>query len=81
MAKKIYINEDQYNKFIYSDNKKHYKKEDLAMDCIKANRKARREEERDIYGDGFKQKTKIAKSNKTYSRKGKNKFKNDFYDE
>lgn len=83
MAKKVYITENQFNKIIESQkNKKHNKSKDINMDCIKANRKKRREEDRDIYGDGFKQTTRVAKTEKAYSRKGKNKFKgNNFVDE
>jgi hypothetical protein len=76
MAKKIYITEEQFNKL----TGKKMKKNDI-IDAVKANRRKRREEDRDYYGDGFKQTTKISKSEKAYSRKGKNKFKNDFYDD
>jgi hypothetical protein len=44
---------------------------------VKANRKARREEAREMYGDGFKSNTHIAATDKKYSRKGKKKFKYD----
>ena len=81
MSKKIYITENQYNKIVEGKGKKHDKKQDIAMACIKADRKQRREEARELYGDGFKPTTRIAKSEKSYSRKGKNKFKNDFYDD
>ena len=43
--------------------------------------KKRREEDRDIYGDGFKQTTRVAKTEKAYSRKGKNKFKGNFFND
>lgn len=80
MGKKIYISEEQLQSLVENRNKN---KRDINMDCIKANRKAQREEFRDIYGDGFKSTTRIAKSEKQYSRKGKNKFnKNNFpYDD
>lgn len=82
MAKKVYITENQFNKLIESQNKKHNKSHnDINMDCIKANRKKRREEDRDIYGDGFKQTTRVAKTEKAYSRKGKNKFKGNFFND
>lgn len=83
MGKKVYITERQFNNLVESSkkNKKRNKsKKDINMDCVKANRKARREEARELYGDGFKQNTRIAKSEKTYSRKGKNKFKQNFLD-
>ena len=80
MSKKIYITETQLKSLIESQNKKK-KKEDLLMTTIKANRKARREEARDIYGDGFKATTRVAKSDKVYSRKGKNKFRNNNFNE
>ena len=80
MAKKVYITENQFNNLVESRAKNKKKKsEDINMSCIKANRKKRREEDRDIYGDGFKQTTKVAKTEKTYSRKGKNKF--NYYDD
>ena len=80
MSKKIYITESQLKSLIESQNKKK-KKEDLLMTTVKANRKARREEARDIYGDGFKATTRVAKSDKVYSRKGKNKFRNNNFNE
>lgn len=85
MAKIIRITESQLKEFVknnrevFSENKN--KKKDFTMDYVKANRKGRREEERERYGNGFKSTTRIAKSNKNYSRKGKNKFSADFSDE
>lgn len=82
MAKKVYITENQFNRLVESQSKKHNKyNKDINMDCVKANRKKRREEDRDIYGDGFKQTTRVAKTEKAYSRKGKNKFKGDYFDD
>ena len=81
MPKKIYITESQLKSLIEHQNKKKKKKEDLLMTTVKANRKARREEARDIYGDGFKATTRVAKSDKVYSRKGKNKFRNNNFNE
>lgn len=78
MAKKVYITENQFNTLVEGKNKKQNKKNDTIMKCVKATRKARREEERENYGDGFKPTTRVVKSNKTYSRKGKNKFRQDF---
>ena len=46
----------------------------------KATKKANREMEKDVFGDGFKSYDKVHKSSKEYSRKGKNK-KNYFEDE
>ena len=40
----------------------------------KASKKANREIERDVFGDGFKSYNKPHKTNKDYSRKGKNKW-------
>jgi hypothetical protein len=73
MGKKIYITENQLNQFVGS-KKESQKKKKAVMDYVKAARKSRREEERDYYGDGFKANTRIAASDKKYSRKGKNKF-------
>lgn len=82
MAKKVYITENQFNRLVESQNKKHNKSnKDVNMECVKANRKKRREEDRDIYGDGFKQTTRVAKTEKAYSRKGKNKFKGNYFDD
>lgn len=78
MGKKVYITEEQYSNI--AKNKKYNKKQDDIMAYVKANRKARRDESRDIYGDGFKSNTHITKTEKAYSRKGKNKFKGDIYD-
>jgi hypothetical protein len=72
MSKKIYITESQFNNLV--ENKQEQKKKKKAiLDVVKADRKARREEAREIYGDGFKSTTRIAKNSKKYSRKGKNK--------
>ena len=90
MAKIIKITESQLNDFIQNEsgrinesgrkNKKKTQK-DFETDYIKANRKGRREEARERYGDGFKPTTRVSKSEKNYSRKGKNKFKGDFPEE
>lgn len=82
MAKKVYITENQFNRLVETQSKKHNKyNKDINMDCVKANRKKRREEDRDIYGDGFKQTTRVAKTEKAYSRKGKHKFKGNYFDD
>lgn len=73
MSKKIYITESQFNNIV-EDKKENKKKKKELMTYVKANRKARREIDRDIYGDGFKATSRVAASDKTYSRKGKNKF-------
>lgn len=76
MSKKIYITESQFNNLV--ENKKEVqKKKKATLDYVKANRKARREEAREMYGDGFKSNTHIAATDKKYSRKGKKKFKYD----
>ena len=75
MSKKIYISERQFDEFVDSKRKKNN------SDYIKADRKGRRDSDRDIYGDGFKSTHKVHKTSKNYSRKGKNKFTNDFSDE
>lgn len=73
--KKIYITENQYNNIVECSQKKYKKdKEQLNKDYIKAHRKQRRNQDRDLYGDGFKATTRVNKSEKNYSRKGKNKF-------
>lgn len=72
MGKKIYITESQFNNLVESKQEQK-KKRKAILDVVKADRKARREEAREIYGDGFKSTTRIAKNNKKYSRKGKNK--------
>jgi hypothetical protein len=80
--KKIYITENQYNNIVESSQKKYKKsKQDLDKDYIKAHRKQRRDSDRELFGDGFKSTTRINKSEKNYSRKGKNKFDYDNYDE
>ena len=82
MSKKIYITENQFNELMESNksNKKKSKK-DFTMDYVKANRKGRRDEERERYGDGFKPTTRVSKSEKNYSRKGKNKNWKNFSDD
>ena len=82
MSKKIYITENQFNELMESNksNKKKSKK-DFTMDYVKANRKVRRDEERERYGDGFKPTTRVSKSEKNYSRKGKNKNWKNFSDD
>ena len=82
MSKKIYITENQFNELMESNksNKKKSKK-DFTMDYVKANRKGRREEERERYGDGFKPTTRVKKTKKNYSRKGKNKNWKNFSDD
>lgn len=72
MGKKIYITESQFNNLVESKQEQKKKKKAI-LDVVKADRKARREEAREIYGDGFKPTTRIAKNSKKYSRKGKNK--------
>lgn len=79
MSKKIYITESQFNNLV--KNKQEQKKNKKAiLDVVKADRKSRREEAREIYGDGFKSTTRIAKNVKKYSRKGKNKPRYGEYD-
>ena len=78
MSKKIYITETQFKSL--TENKKKAYKKNSTMDYIKADRKGRRESDKEIYGDGFKSTTKIHKSSKNYSRKGKNKFNNNYSD-
>ena len=74
MNKRIYITESQFND-LFEGKKENKKKKKEILDYVKANRKARREEARELYGDGFKSNTRVAKSDKCYTRKGKNKFK------
>lgn len=76
MNKKIYITEAQFNN-LFEGKKEDKKKKKETLDYVKANRKVRREEAREMYGDGFKSNTRVAKSDKHYTRKGKNKFKYD----
>lgn len=71
MSKKIYITESQFNNLVESKQEQKRKKKAI-LDVVKANRKARREEAREIYGDGF-QRNLVTKNGKKYSRKGKNK--------
>ena len=83
MGKRIYITESQFNDIVESAKKVNKKKskKDFEMDYVKANRKGRREDERMRYGDGFKATTRVNKSEKNYSRKGKNKFRGEFSDD
>ena len=83
MAKKLYITEKQFNRYFPGGFflRRISGRSRTAKDCIKANRKKRREEDREIYGDGFKQTTRVAKTEKAYSRKGKNKFKGNYFDD
>lgn len=73
MGKTIRITESQMSEFI-SESKDRKSKKDFQKDVIKADRKVRREEYKERYGDGFKTNTRVHKSQKNYSRKGKNKF-------
>jgi hypothetical protein len=79
MNKKIYITESQFNNLV-KNKKEDKKKKKAILDYVKADRKARREEEREIYGDGFKSTTRIANSDKKYNRK-KNKFRYDRFND
>lgn len=81
MSKKIYITENQFNELMEAKKKDKKSKRDFEMDYVKANRKGRREEERERYGDGFKPTTRVSKSEKNYSRKGKNKNWKNFSDD
>lgn len=81
MSKKIYITENQFNELMEAKKKDKKSKKDFEMDYVKANRKGRREEERERYGDGFKPTTRVSKSEKNYSRKGKNKNWKNFSDD
>lgn len=74
MSKKIYITESQFNDLV-EEGKKPKKNNKGVMDYVKADRRARREEAREMYGDGFKSNTRVTPSDKKYSRKGKQKFK------
>ena len=78
MGKKIYITESQFKKIVENKKENKKKKKEL-MDYVKANRRGRREEARERYGDGFKATTRVAASDKQYSRKGKHKFKYDSF--
>jgi hypothetical protein len=80
MNKKIYITESQFNQLVESKKEAKKKKKSI-IDYVKADRKARREEARELYGDGFKSNTRIAASDKKYSRKGKKKFQYDRFDD
>lgn len=79
MSKKIYITESQFNNLVESKQEQKKKKKAI-LDVVKADRKARREEAREIYGDGFKSSTRMTKNAKKYSRKGKNKLRYGEYD-
>lgn len=82
MSKKIYITENQFNELVENKKKNTKKsKKDFEMDYVKANRKGRRNEERERYGDGFKSTTRVSKSEKNYSRKGKNQNWKNFSDD
>lgn len=81
MAKKIYITETQFKELVESKKHERKNKKDFTMDYVKANRKGRREEERERYGDGFKPTTRVSKSDKNYSRKGKNQNWKNFSDD
>lgn len=72
MSKKIYITESQFNNLVESKQEQKRKKKAI-LDVVKADRKARREETREIYGDGYHRNTTTTKNGKKYSRKGKNK--------
>jgi hypothetical protein len=81
MSKKIYITESQFNELMEAKKSNKKSKKDFTMDYVKANRKGRRDEERERYGDGFKPTTRVSKSEKNYSRKGKNKNWKNFSDD
>lgn len=81
MSKKIYITESQFNELMEAKKSNKKSKKDFTMDYVKANRKGRRDEERERYGDGFKPATRVSKSEKNYSRKGKNKNWKNFSDD
>lgn len=81
MSKKIYVTESQFNELMETKKSNKKAKKDFTMDYVKANRKGRRDEERERYGDGFKPTTRVSKSEKSYSRKGKNKNWKNFSDE
>ena len=81
MAKKIYITETQFKELVEPKKHERKNKKDFTMDYVKANRKGRREEERERYGDGFKPTTRVSKSDKNYSRKGKNQNWKNFSDD
>lgn len=75
MGKKIYITESQFSNLVESKQEKKKKKKAI-LDVVKANRRARREEAREIYGNGWgNPKTHVATTDKVYTRKGKKKFK------
>lgn len=81
MSKKIYITESQFNELMEAKKSNKKSRKDFTMDYVKANRKGRRDEERERYGDGFKPTTRVSKSEKNYSRKGKNKNWKNFSDD
>lgn len=77
MNKNVYNSKRQSVSF---NNRGNFKN-NFQNEYIKADRKARREKDRDIFGDGFKVITKVHKSEKSYSRKGKNKFDGNTYED
>lgn len=82
MGKKIYITENQFTELVENKKKNTKKtKKEFEMDYVKANRKGRRDDERERYGDGFKPTTRVSKSEKNYSRKGKNQNWKNFSDD
>ena len=90
MAKTIKITENQFNDYVASEKNRIYEsarknkqksRKEFEEDYVKANRKERRKEDRELYGDGFKATTRVSKSTKNYSRKGKNKNWSNFSDE
>lgn len=81
MSKKIYVTESQFYELMETKKANKKSKKDFTMDYVKANRKGRRDEERERYGDGFKPTTRVSKSEKNYSRKGKNKNWKNFSDD
>jgi hypothetical protein len=74
MAKKIYITETQFKNLVETKSKTKKNVVGTQNDYLKADRKARRDMDREMYGDGFKSNTRVHKTAKAYSRKGKNKF-------
>ena len=82
MGKKIYITENLFTELVENKKKNTKKtKKEFEMDYVKANRKGRRDAERERYGDGFKPTTRVSKSEKNYSRKGKNQNWKNFSDD
>lgn len=74
MTKKIYITESQFNELVENKKQLKHNKEKVAKAMIKADRKERRDSDKNYYGDGFKSHTRIGKSGKDYNRNGKGKF-------